>query len=135
MPPRLSVSGYAIEHVPAQRSFGDVEAVEVVGGVSGHAEALHDGLGAEGRGARQGADLLGADAPEPIAEGGAGCLGGVAVAPGRADEPPADLDGGGERGVEGDVLDAGHPDELTRGANLQSPEGVAVGLQALLVAV
>ena len=75
--------------------------VEVVGRITVHAEPLHhrDRRDVEDR--RPGEDRLEVADLEPEAQRGPSRFGRVAVAPSRSSEPPTDLDGRGERCLEG----------------------------------
>ncbi len=78
--------------------------VEVVGGVVGHAQALHDRLGTGVGDGGQGDDLFQAQFLKAEAQAFARALGGVAAAPERPGQAPGDLDnllsGGRKMGLE-----------------------------------
>src|SRR5579883_1501528 len=87
----------SVEYVsPERMPLGDRRVVEVIGLRSRHSDPLHDGPRSEIRCGRERDDLLQSQVPEAEFEGRAGGLGGVAAAPMRAGQPPADLDAGRE---------------------------------------
>ena len=100
--------------------------VEVVGGIVGHAELLHDPAGLRVGDAGVGDELGEVEGVEAVAEGGGGGLGGVALAPEGAGDAPAEFDGGGEVGLIADVVEAYGADELAGAGGFCGPEADAV---------
>ena len=107
----------------------DEGVVEVVGGVAGHAEALHDGDGLEVAGRGHGDDLGEVEGGEAEVERGSRALGGVALAPVIGSETPPDLDAGREVRFEAGDLHADHADDGAGVARLGGPHAETAALE------
>jgi hypothetical protein len=117
----LSAGGlYPVEEVAA------AGVVEVVGGVVGHAQFLHDVEGAEIGGDREGDDFLEVESGEGVVEDGAGAFRGQPLAPVFVGESPADFDCGlgakRDGQLEGGNVEAYVADEVAGMAKFSCPE-------------
>ena len=109
----------------------DERVFEVVGGVVGHPEALHDVPRAlvANRGIRD--DLVPSEELEPEVKGSGARLGGVTVAPGLPTESPADLDRRRERRSERRCRQTSETKESSVVASLHRPEPESVHFPVL----
>ncbi len=120
-----------VEQVPAHLvPVGDRRVVEVLVRIARHADPLHHRPRALVRRRRERHQLVELEVGEREGRGGARRLAGVAVAPGAAGEPPAELHRGREVGIEADRLQARVADELAAG--LERPQAPAALVEARL---
>jgi hypothetical protein len=104
---------------------GDPRMVEVAGLVVGHADPLHHPLGRLVGRRRERQHLLQPGRTERVRQRGPRSLGRITLAPGILRQPPADLDTGQERRLEGWHRQPDEADELPGLPDLGRPESEA----------